>query len=199
MLPEWFWSPFLFNYTDPIFSELPIRDTRYMQEWTETLLENNGKKWGIAGYLEDRSLRLRGTHLINEGRVYHLGVDIIASADTPIYCPLDGEVIESAVEWWKASYGGYLLVKYPLIGEDFHVLYGHLDPNTLHSLWSIIRGESLGNIGSPEVNGDWTTHLHLQAFTGKDIDIWKLKGYCTLLDTQTIHQYCPDPSFLIRY
>lgn len=194
-----FQDPFFFYYTDPIFAELPVRDTLFMQKWTENMLKKNGKKWGIAWYLEDRSMRLRGTHLIDEGRVYHLGVDIIAPADTPIYCPLDGEVIESAVEWWRASYGGYLLVRYPAIAEHFSVLYGHLDPHTLHPVWPISSGDELWKIGSPEVNGDWTTHLHMQAFTGKDINIWKSKGYCALSDIPTIHQYCPDPSFLIRY
>jgi murein DD-endopeptidase MepM/ murein hydrolase activator NlpD len=194
-----FQDPFFFDYTDPLFSQLPVRDTLFMQKWTEDTLKKNGKKWWIAWYLEDRSRRLQGTHLIDQWRIYHLGVDIIAPADTPILSPLDGEVIESSVEIGKASYGGYVVIRYPILWENFCVLYGHLDPNALHSVWPISIGSELGKIGSSNVNGDWTTHLHMQAFTGKDIDIWKSKGYCTLSDIPTIQEYCPDPSFLIRY
>ena len=49
---------------------------------------------------------------MDEGRVYHLGIDIIAPADTPILSPLDGEVIESTIEPGKANYGGYVIVRY---------------------------------------------------------------------------------------
>jgi hypothetical protein len=66
ILPDDFGDPYFFDYTDPIFSELPIRDTKFMQKWTMKVLEKSGKKWGIAGYLEDRSRRLQGTPLIDE-------------------------------------------------------------------------------------------------------------------------------------
>lgn len=193
------WSPHIFDYTDPIFAELPIRDAVYMQQWTMSTLEQSGKKWWIAWYLEDRSLRLRGTHLIDEGRVYHLGVDIIAPADTSIFSPLDGTVVESTIEPWKANYGGYVIVRYSIWREDIYVLYGHLDPKSLAPIWDTFAGQSIGKIWSPEVNGDWTTHLHMQALTEAWLKDWKNKGYCSLADLPTIKNYCPDPSFLMRY
>lgn len=192
-------KPYLFNYTDPIFAELPIRDTVFMQAWNEEILRKNNAKWGIAGYLEDRSLRLRGTKLIDEWRIYHLGIDIIAPTNTLIYSPLEGEVIESTVELWKANYWGYVIISYPSLWDGFCILYGHLDPDSLHSLGTIWKWDSVGSIWSPAVNGEWTTHLHMQAFTGKDIEKWKSKWYCSIEDLPTIRDYCPDPSFLIRY
>lgn len=199
ILPKEIWSPFIFDYTDPIFGELPIRDTQYMQQWTMDVLEKSGKKWWIAWYLEDRSLRLRGTHLIGEGRVYHLGIDIIAPTNTSILSPLDGEVIESTIEPWKANYGGYTIIRYIIWNENLYVLYGHLDPTSLAPVWDIQIGAPVWNIWSPEVNGDWTTHLHMQALTEAWLKGWKDKWYCALKDLPTIRNYCPDPSFLIRY
>ncbi len=193
------WSPLFFDYTDPIFAELPIRDTQYMQRWTMGVLEKSGKKWWIAWYLEDRSLRLRWTHLIDEGRIYHLGIDIIAPANTPILSPLDGEVIESTIEPWKANYGGYTIIRYTVWDENLYVLYGHLDPTSLAPVWGIKMGRAVWNIWSPEVNGDWTTHLHMQALTEAWLKDWKSKWYCSLADIPTIRNYCPDPSFLLRY
>ncbi|MDD2917244.1 MAG: peptidoglycan DD-metalloendopeptidase family protein [Candidatus Gracilibacteria bacterium] len=192
-------EPYFFDYTDPIFSELPIRDIAFMQNWNEKTLRENNKQWGIAGYLEDRSLRLRGTHLLEEGRVYHLGIDIIAPTGTNIFSPLAGEVIESAVELGSAGYGGYVIIRYALEDSMFYVLYGHLNPDSLHNIGSINPGEVVGEIGSPDVNGGWTTHLHMQAFTGVDFEEWKMKGYCSLKDMKKIRTICLDPSFLLRY
>lgn len=199
ILPSSMWSPLIFDYTDPIFSELPIRDTVFMQEWTMKTLEEAGKKWWIAGYLEDRSRRLRGTHLIEEWRVYHLGIDIIAPANTSILSPIDGQVIESTIESWKASYGWYVITQYTIAWENIYVLYGHLDPSTLTPIGTIEAGQKVGNIWAPEVNGGWTTHLHMQALTEEWLKTWKNKWYCSLADLPTIRNYCPDPGFLIRY
>jgi hypothetical protein len=41
-------EPHLFDYTDPIFSELPIRDIAFMQNWNEQTLRDNNREWGIA-------------------------------------------------------------------------------------------------------------------------------------------------------
>ncbi|MBP9779072.1 peptidoglycan DD-metalloendopeptidase family protein [Candidatus Gracilibacteria bacterium] len=192
-------NPHFFDYTDPIFGELPIRDIAFIQNWNEQTLRDNNREWGIAGYLEDRSLRLRGTHLLEEGRIYHLGIDIIAPAGTNIFSPLAGEVIESNIELGSAGYGGYVITRYMIEDSEFYILYGHLDPRSLHSIGPINSGEMVGEIGSPDVNGGWTTHLHMQAFTGLDFEEWKTKGYCSLEDIDKIRNICPDPSFLLRY
>lgn len=191
--------PHFFDYTDNIFKELPVRDTKYMQQWTMNVLKETGKEWWIAGYLEDRSLRLRGTHLIDDWRIYHLGVDIIVPAETRVFSPLNGEIIERSVELWKAGYWGYLIVKHSIWGEIFYILYGHLSPESLSSTWTIRGGQEIGKIWSPEVNGDWTTHLHMQVLTEIWLKEWKSKGYCSVDDLPIIRNYCPDPSFLIRY
>ncbi len=192
-------EPYFFDYTDPIFWELPIRDIAFMQNWNETTLRDNNAQWGIAWYLEDRSLRLHWTHLLKQWRIYHLGIDVIAQAWTNIFSPLAWEVIESAVELWNAGYGGYVIIRYMIENSGFYVLYGHLDPSSLHDVWPINSGEALWEIGSPDVNGWWTTHLHMQAFTWVDFEEWKMKGYCSMEDMKKIRNICPDPSFLLRY
>lgn len=193
------WDPYFFDYTDKIFAQLPIRDIDFMQSWNEKTLQDHQKKWGIAGYLEDRSLRLRWTHLLDEWRAYHLGIDIIAPAWTDIFSPLAWEIIESTIEWWSASYGWYLIVQYMLDNSIFYVLYGHLDPEFLHTLWPVETGELLSKIGSPDINGWWTTHLHMQVFTWKNFEEWKMKGYCKKEDIPKMQTICPDPSFLLCY
>ncbi len=192
-------EPYFFDYTDPIFWELPIRDITFMQSWNEKILNDNSRKWGIAWYLEDRTLRLRWTHLLEAWRVFHLGIDIIAPAWTNIFSPLTWEVIESAIELWNAGYGGYVIVRYTIEDYIFYTLYWHLNPDSLHNLWLIDSGEIIWEIGSPNVNGWWTTHLHMQNFTWIDFEKWKMKGYCSLEDLKIINTISPDPSFLLCY
>jgi hypothetical protein len=45
ILPDDFGDPYFFDYTDPIFAELPIRDTSFMQTWNNQVLIKNNKKW----------------------------------------------------------------------------------------------------------------------------------------------------------
>lgn len=62
------------------------------------LLEQSGKTWGIGGYLDDRSPKLKGTHIFEQGRIFHLGIDLMTRGVADIYNPLDGEVYESGYE-----------------------------------------------------------------------------------------------------
>lgn len=192
-------DPLIFDYTDTIFWELPVRDMVFMQKWTQDFLEKNEKKWGIAGFLEDRSLRLRWTPMVDEWRIFHLWIDIIAPENTEIFSPFAGEIIESTVEPWKASYWGYVVVRYDINWCIFYVLFGHLDPKSLPALWAVVQWGEVGKIWSPEVNGGWTTHTHMQVLTEEGFKEYKNKGYCRSSDIGTIENYCPNPCFLLRY
>lgn len=166
-------EPLVFDYTDAIFGEMPVRDMDFMQNWTMDFLQKNEKKWWIAGYLEDRSLRLRGTPMIAEWRIFHLGIDIIAAENKEIFSPFDGEIVESTIEPGAASYGGYVVAKYNCHNEIFYVLFGHLDPESLAPIGKISAGNCVGKIGSPQVNGGWTTHTHVQVLTESGFSLWK--------------------------
>ena len=53
-------------------------------------------------------------------------------------------------------------------GDVFYTLYGHLDRESLPALKvgdAVLKGQRLAAIGSAEVNGGWTPHLHFQVIT----------------------------------
>lgn len=192
-------NPYIFDFTDSYYRDLPVRDTEYMNEHNMMLLWKSWKTWGIGGYLDDRSPKLVGTHIYDEWRVFHLGIDIMTQGVADIYNPLDWEIFEGGYEAWAWNYGGYVIMKYCIEGIVFYALFGHLDIDTVTQKSFLSQGEKMATLGTPEKNWNWVPHLHLQVFTGKDLDIWKFKWYCTLDDLRNMQYICPHPGFLLRY
>jgi len=79
---------------------------------------------------------------------YHIGQDIPAAIDTPVYPIADGEIVYVSVNGWNYNtldnnYG--LLVKHKLNdGTEFLALYGHIRPNLLS-----LRYTSSGPVNPP--------------------------------------------------
>jgi len=94
-----------------------------------------------------------------ENRV-HLGVDLFATAGTPVRAPLAGIVAEKN--------GGSLLLRHDADNESpFYSLYKGLTavPASLPEDGKIAAGTEIGRIGSAEENGGRPPHLHLQVIT----------------------------------
>lgn len=197
---ESIWHPCIIDYSLPAFQKLNPRDQGAVEQYNNALMKSTHTKWALGWYLEDRSYILTDTHIKKEGRIYHLGVDIIFHAGTMLYSPLAWIVYERWYEEGDGNYGWYIIIEYPTIwNNSFFVLYGHLSYQSISQKIKIGLGEWFACLGTKEENGNWFEHLHMQVFTGKDIEKWKSKWYCSLNDMKSIKYYCPDPSFLIRY
>jgi peptidoglycan LD-endopeptidase LytH len=61
--------------------------------------------------------------------------------------------------------------------SSFFALYGHLSHTSItHTQDAMIdAGEQFAKLGQRSENGNWFEHLHLQVFTGTDIEKWKNK------------------------
>ncbi len=187
------------DYSCPDFLKVDSRNMRAMDAYNTQLLQESSASWALWGYLEDRSHILTGTHIREEWRVYHLGVDVLFPSGTSLYNPLDGEIYESWYEPGDGNYGGYIIIKYTFGKDYFYALFWHLSPSSITKKLSLKQGEIFAHLWEPQENGNWFPHLHLQIFTGKDIDIWKNRGYCSAVDVPQMRYICPDPHFLIRY
>ncbi|MDD2917242.1 MAG: peptidoglycan DD-metalloendopeptidase family protein [Candidatus Gracilibacteria bacterium] len=192
-------TPLTLDYSVPEFQNIDPRNMENMNRYNQELLMNNNASWSLGGYLEDRSHILNGTHIQKEGRIYHLGIDILFPAGTSLYNPLDGAIYERGYESGDGNYGGYIIMRYSVSGSEFYGLYGHLSVDSITGRDFIKKGEKFAELGEASENGNWFPHLHLQVFTGKDLDIWKSKGYCKGEDIARMKYFCPDPSFLLRY
>ncbi len=193
------WMPVILDYSIPEFQKIDPRNMVDMNHYNQKLLTDNNASWSLGWYLEDRSYILTGTHIKKEWRIFHLGIDILFWAGTNLYSPLDGIVYEKWYEPGDGNYGGYIIIKYSVLGSEFYALYGHLSLSSIIESQFVKRWEIFGKLWESNENGNWFPHLHLQVFTGRDLDIWKSKGYCKLEDIAQIKYFCPDPSFLLRY
>lgn len=105
----------------------------------------------------------------DERRTIHVGLDIFAEAGTPVYAPLDGVVHAFADNGARQDYGPVIVLRHATDdGVAFYTLYGHLSRASLDGLHEgkpIKRGEQIATFGTPEVNGGWTPHLHMQLIT----------------------------------
>ena len=165
-------------------------------------LKNSGMKWGIGEYLEERKNILRGSiNIINEKRIYHLGLDIIVPYNSVVFCPLDGYVHKLGKETQKGNYGGYLILKHKIKNQIFYSLYGHLKtPHKVQLGQKILAGQELAIIGKESDSGEWFCHLHLQIITQKAINKgYSEWGYISEKLLPKVGEYFPDPNFLFKW
>ncbi len=89
----------------------------------------------------------------------HPGLDLAATAGTPIRAPADGQVvfagrypIKQSVAWWR--YGNLVALRN---GERFITLFGHCDEIRVRSGQRVSQGDVLATVG----NTGWSTSPHL--------------------------------------
>jgi glucosamine--fructose-6-phosphate aminotransferase (isomerizing) len=99
---------FDFSSANPRIMQFDPSDYDAFQASIDEDLREHGATWGIGGYLQERATLLRHyPQMIQEGRVYHLGLDVSSPPDTPVFAPIDGTVIEASKEDGVGNYGGF--------------------------------------------------------------------------------------------
>lgn len=102
-------------------------------------------------------------------RVVHLGVDLFAEPGSAVQAPLAGIVHDVGASASPLGYGPTIVLRHDIDRDTrFFTLYGHLDRDAIdlcHQDQPVAAGSRLGRIGTPEVNGGWTPHLHFQVVT----------------------------------
>ena len=196
-------EPYVFDFSSENPKTLNYNLNNF-QEFNEDIfseLKNSGKKWGIGKYLEERKNILRGSiNIINEKRIYHLGLDIIVPYNSLVFCPLDGYVYNLGKETQKGNYGGYLILKHKINNETFYSLYGHLKtPHKVQLGQKILAGQELARIGKETDSGGWFCHLHLQIITQKAMNEgYSEWGYITEKLLPIVEEYFPNPNSLFK-
>ena len=197
-------EPYVFDFSSKNPKTLNYNLDNF-QEFNEDIfneLKHSGKKWGIGEYLEERKNILRGSiNIINEKRIYHLGLDIIVPYNSVVFCPLDGYVHKLGKETQKGNYGGYLILKHQVNNHTFYSLYGHLKtPHKVQLGEKILAGQELALIGKESDSGGWFCHLHLQVITQKAFNEgYSEWGYISEKLLCKVGEYFPDPNLLFKW
>jgi len=136
-----------------------------------------------------------------ERRTVHLGVDLFAPAGTPVHAPLDGIVCAAANNATPLDYGPVIILEHATgDGVPFFTLYGHLSADSLDGLRPgrrIARGDRFARLGTPDVNGGWTPHLHVQLMTDL-LDLGtEFPGVARPSQRALWLAFCPDPAPLL--
>lgn len=181
-----------------------IGSTQHFSAWVFKKLKENKCKYGIGGYFEHRTL-YNQTKLFNttdEPRSLHLGVDVWGDAGTMVYAPLDGKVHSFADNNNLGDYGPTVILEHYLDGLKLYSLYGHLSEEALLGLYEgmlIEKGETIGEVGASDENGNWPPHLHFQLMFDMQGFKGDYPGACRISERKNYQQNIPDPNLILRF
>jgi 4-aminobutyrate aminotransferase-like enzyme/Ser/Thr protein kinase RdoA (MazF antagonist) len=137
-----------------------------------------------------------------ERRTIHLGVDLFADPGTRVRSAFAGRVRALADHAAPLDYGPLVILEHRSgDGAPFFTLYGHLGRDVLAHLrvgQEVAAGESIGVVGTPDVNGGWTPHVHFQVIAdllGLETDF---PGVCRTSEFEAWRALSPDPNLVLR-
>ena len=169
-------------------------------------MKESGAEIGLGLYDEARLLHHHpafdtGLKITDERRTIHIGLDLFAPAGTAVYAPLRGSLYAFADNATPYDYGPVIVLEHHTDdGTPFFTLYGHLSRESLDGLrvgQIFEAGQKICALGTPEVNGGWTPHLHLQLIT----DLLELgsdfPGVCQASQRPIWLSFSPDPNLIL--
>lgn len=153
----------------------PALDPYWCMKQQEELFDLLQCDYAWGGYMEDRSFVWRG-HYHQNGFI-HYGVDYYVPASTPVFLPGKGKLL--CLEEDPDPKGGWGSRAVYQMGNQF-VIFAHL-----YSLMGEVgrgysAGDLIGLVASPNRNGGWAPHLHVQCMKNYNLST---DGYGPLLDT----------------
>ena len=181
-----------------------ITDYRSCQSYIDTVLKKMDGNVAYGGYLEQRNLYANHknfTHLGVPIRNIHLGIDYWCASGTTVHVPLDGMVHSFRNNNVVGDYGPTIILKHVLDSHIFYTLYGHLSLDSLKGLFigKVFKaGQSLGRLGTPDINVNYAPHLHFQVIKDLEGNQGDYPGVCSQERLTFYQENCPDPNLLLK-
>ena len=129
---------------------------------------NQFYEYTIGRYDEDRK-GMYTQPLFSGNRTVHVGLDIGAAAQTPVYMFEEGVVHSFADNDEDGSYGPTIITEHVLTIESkkqtIWLLHGHLSRESLAEVevgMRLNKGDQIARLGEVYENGGWPPHVHLQ-------------------------------------
>lgn len=97
--------------------------------------------------------------------VYHIGIDMMASQNAPVYAIADGHVVSVSLNGWTSgsTINVAIFVEHYLAdGMTFTALYDHVKKDGARTTGEVKAGDKIGEIGDWNGSGD---HLHFGVIT----------------------------------
>ena len=190
--------------TNSELSGVDITDHIICQRYIDAVLKLKQGTVAYGGYLEHRNLyadKLGFTSANTSVRDIHLGIDFWATAGTKVLAPIDGIIHSYRNNNVVGDYGPTIILRHVLGTHIFYSLYGHLSLDSLEGLSLNKRfkaGETLGSLGTPDVNVNYAPHLHFQLIQDLKGNEGDYPGVCAKDKLSFYKENCPDPNLLLK-
>jgi 4-aminobutyrate aminotransferase-like enzyme/Ser/Thr protein kinase RdoA (MazF antagonist) len=139
---------------------------------------------------------------VERSRTIHLGIDLFMKTGSPVLAPLDGTVHSFRNNDQLHDYGPTIVLQHSVEGgTEFYTLYGHLSVESLENLsvgMLVKKGDRIGTIGDPSINGQWPPHLHFQIITDLLNYSGDFPGVCAPVNRSLWVGLCPDPNLILQ-
>jgi len=180
-----------------------ISDTVKFSFWVSQKLKTNGCRYGIGGFLENRTIYAYSPLFNNASneRTLHLGVDIWAAEGTPVYAPLNGKAHSFQDNNNFGDYGPTIILEHDLDGLQLYTLYGHLSRKSLEGLFNrseVTCGQQIATFGNAEENGNWPPHLHFQLMFDMQGKLGDYPGVCNPAEKEHYLANIADPQIILQ-
>jgi murein DD-endopeptidase MepM/ murein hydrolase activator NlpD len=182
-----------------------ITDTTLFCNYIDDLLKSKNAKFGIGGYMENRTVYARSEHFGNsndEARRLHLGVDIWGAVHTSVYAFMDAKIHSFAFNNNFGDYGATIILEHKLEGIAFYSLYGHLSLENIQNIAKgdeIKKGQQFCDFGNVEENGSWPPHLHFQLMCDMENNIGDYPGVGKLSEEQKWLDKISNPNIVLKF
>tara|TARA_S200000501_G_scaffold5943_1_gene5192 strand:- start:101 stop:721 length:621 start_codon:yes stop_codon:yes gene_type:complete len=151
------------------------------------------------------------TEIFGGVRNIHVGIDIGAPVDTPVYAFGEGKIHSFGMNSEAGSYGPTIITEHDInliksskiqinnTSGKFWVLHGHLSKQSLNGLeigMEIDAGYMIARIGDEHENGGWPPHLHFQ-LSLEEPETFDLPGVVAKEDIDSALTKYPDPRIIL--
>lgn len=174
------------------------------KNYIQNYLEKNNAKIAFGGYYETRNLYKRSSVFNDnnsEERNIHIGLDLWINEEVTIHAALDGEIHSFQNNSALGDYGPTIILKHEINDFVFHTLYGHLSLESLVDKKvgeEIKKGEKIGTLGLPLINGDYAPHLHFQVIINMENKTGDYPGVTSKNNLEFYLKNCPNPESLLK-
>ncbi|MEK6154859.1 peptidoglycan DD-metalloendopeptidase family protein [Flavobacteriaceae bacterium 3-367] len=181
-----------------------ITNPNACQQYIDDVLNEGQGSVAYGGYLERRNLyngRAGFSGLVDGQRNIHLGMDFWSKAGTAVRVPISGKVHSFRNNHSAGDYGPTIILVHEVEGIRFHTLYGHLSLASLEPLYvgrKFYQGDTLGTLGTTEINVNYAPHLHFQIIRNLGEYKGDYPGVCTTKDKEYYAKNCPNPNLLLK-